>query len=83
MNMINKNTKTNESFLGDLYMSKFAVNNNIPIIRNIVYKRINDILKDIKETTPEMSDFFKDKIDINMKNTINKILNDYQLNKQY
>ena len=78
MNMINKNKKTNESFLGDLYMSKFAVNNNIPIIRNIVYKRINDILKDIKETTPEMSDFFKDKIDINMKNTINKILNDYK-----
>ena len=59
-------------------MSKFAVNNNIPIIRNIVYKRINDMLKDIKETTPEMSDFFKDKIDINMKNTINKILNDYK-----
>ncbi len=59
-------------------MSKFAVNNNIPIIRNIVYKRINDILKDIKEQTPEMSDFFKDKIDINMKNTINKILNDYK-----
>ena len=74
--MINKKTK--ESFLGDLFMSKFAVNNNIPIIRNIVYKRINDILKDIKETTPEMSDFFKDKIDINMKNTINKILNDYK-----
>ena len=76
--MTTKNTKTNESFLGDLYMSKFAVNSNIPIIRNIVYKRINDILKDIKETTPEMSDFFKDKIDINMKNTINKILNDYK-----
>ena len=76
--MTTKNTKTNELFLGDLYMSKFAVNNNIPIIRNIVYKRINDILKDIKETTPEMSDFFKDKIDINMKNTINKILNDYK-----
>jgi len=78
MYMIKKNKKTNESFLGDLYMSKFAVNNNIPIIRNIVYKRINDILKDIKEQTPEMSDFFKDKIDINMKNTINKILNDYK-----
>ena len=60
--MINKNKKTNESFLGDLYMSKFAVNNNIPIIRNIVYKRINDMLKDIKEITPEMSDFFKIKL---------------------
>ena len=63
-------------------MSKFAVNNNIPIIRNIVYKRINDILKDIKETTPEMSDFFKDKIDINMKNAINKIINNYKLKLQ-
>ena len=76
--MINKNKKTNESFLSNLYMPKNAINNNIPIIRNIVYKRINDMLKDIKEQTPEMSDFFKDKIDINMKNTINKILNDYK-----
>ena len=41
-------------------------------------KQFPGILKDIKETTPEMSDFFKDKIDINMKNTINKILNDYK-----
>ena len=63
-------------------MSKFAVNSNIPIIRNIVYKRINDILKDIKEQTPEMSDFFKDKIDINMKNAINKIINNYKLKLQ-
>lgn len=62
--MINKNKK--------------VINNNIPIIRNIVYKRINDMLKDIKEITPEMSDFFKDKVDINMKNAINKILNDYK-----
>ena len=57
---------------------KKGINNNIPIIRNIVYKRINDMLKDIKEITPEMSDFFKDKVDINMKNAINKILNDYK-----
>jgi len=64
MYMINKNKK--------------VINNNIPIIRNIVYKRINDMLKDIKEITPEMSDFFKDKVDINMKNAINKILNDYK-----
>ena len=76
--MINKNKKTNESFLSNLYMPKNAINNNIPIIRNIVYKRINDMLKDIKEITPEMSDFFKDKVDINMKNAINKILNDYK-----
>ena len=82
MNMINK--KTNESFLGDLFMSKFAVNdniknNNITIVRNIAYKRIKDMRKDIKEITPELSDHFLQKVDINMKNAINKILHDYQI----
>ena len=80
--MINK--KTNESFLGDLFMSKFAVNdniknNNITIVRNIAYKRIKDMRKDIKEITPELSDHFLQKVDINMKNAINKILHDYQI----
>ena len=84
--MINKKTK--ESFLGDLFMSKFAVNdniknNNITIVRNIAYKRIKDMRKDIKEITPELSDHFLQKVDINMKNAINKILNDYKLNIQY
>ena len=80
--MINKKTK--ESFLGDLFMSKFAVNdniknNNITIVRNIAYKRIKDMTKDIKEITPELSDHFLQKVDINMKNAINKILHDYQI----
>ena len=80
--MINKKTK--ESFLGDLFMSKFAVNdniknNNITIVRNIAYKRIKDMRKDIKEITPELSDHFLQKVDINMKNAINKILHDYQI----
>ena len=63
MNMINKNIK----------------NNNITIVRNIAYKRIKDITKDIKEITPELSDYFLKKVDINMKNAINKILHDYQI----
>ena len=67
MNMINKNIK----------------NNNITIVRNIAYKRIKDMTKDIKEITPELSDHFLRKVDINMKNAINKILNDYKLNIQY
>ena len=67
MNMINKNIK----------------NNNITIVRNIAYKRIKDMAKDIKEITPELSDHFLQKVDINMKNAINKILNDYKLNIQY
>ena len=67
MNMINKNIK----------------NNNITIVRNIAYKRIKDMTKDIKEITPELSDHFLQKVDINIKNAINKILNDYKLNIQY
>ncbi len=67
MNMINKNIK----------------NNNITIVRNIAYKRIKDMTKDIKEITPELSDHFLQKVDINMKNAINKILNDYKLNIEY
>ena len=67
MNMINKNIK----------------NNNITIVRNIAYKRIKDMTKDIKEITPELSDHFLQKVDINMNNAINKILNDYKLNIQY
>ena len=67
MNMINKNIK----------------NNNITIVRNIAYKRIKDMTKDIKEITPELSAHFLQKVDINMKNAINKILNDYKLNIQY
>ena len=67
MNMINKNIK----------------NNNITIVRNIAYKRIKDMRKDIKEITPELLDHFLQKVDINMKNAINKILNDYKLNIQY
>ena len=67
MNMINKNIK----------------NNNITIVRNIAYKRIKDMTKDIKEITPELSDHFLQKVDINMKNAINKILNDCKLNIEY
>tara|TARA_B100001057_G_scaffold361164_1_gene363549 strand:- start:2 stop:196 length:195 start_codon:yes stop_codon:yes gene_type:complete len=60
-------------------INKNIKNNNITIVRNIAYKRIKDITKDIKEITPELSDYFLKKVDINMKNAINKILHDYQI----
>ena len=60
-------------------INKNIKNNNITIVRNIAYKRIKDMTKDIKEITPELSDHFLQKVDINMKNAINKILNDYQI----
>ena len=54
----------------------------ISTIRDMTYKKIDSLVKDIKDNT-EMSDNFIEKVDINMKNAINKILNDYKLNKQY
>ena len=55
---------------------------NTSTIRVMTYNKIDSLIKEIKDTT-KMSDHFIEKVDINMKNAINKILNDYQLNKQY
>ena len=57
------------------------MNNNITMVRNIVYKRINDIRKDIKDTI-EVDSNLLDIVDINMKNAINKIINNYKLKTQ-
>jgi len=54
----------------------------ITTVRDLTYKKIDSLVKDIKDNT-EMSDHFLKKVDINMKNAINKILNDYKLNIQY
>ena len=52
------------------------------IVRNIAYSQINKINKKIKEEI-EVDNTLLKKIDINMKNAINKIINDYKLNIQY
>ena len=63
--MINKNIKTN----------------NMTIVRNIAYKQIEKINKNIKEVI-EVDNTLLNMIDINMKNAINKIINDYKLKQQ-
>ena len=50
---------------------------NTSTIRVMTYNKIDSLIKDIKNNT-QMSDHFIEKVDINMKNTINKILNDYK-----
>ena len=62
--MINKNIKTN----------------NMTIVRNIAYKQIEKMNKNIKEVI-EVDNKLLSVIDINMKNAINKILHDYKLNQ--
>ena len=61
--MINKNIKTN----------------NMTIVRNIAYKQIEKINKNLKEVI-EVDNKLLNMIDINMKNAINKIINSYKLN---
>mgnify|MGYP006083160715 FL=1 len=54
----------------------------LAIIRNIAYSQINKINKKIKEeieTDDELGRILLKRIDINMKNAINKILHDYKL----
>lgn len=63
--MTNKNIKTN----------------NMTIVRNISYKQIEKINKNIKEII-EVDNTLLKMIDINMKNAINKIINDYNAYQQ-
>ena len=51
------------------------------IVRNIVYKQIEKMSKNIKEVI-EVDNTLLNMIDINMKNAINKIINDYKLKQQ-
>ena len=51
------------------------------IVRNVAYKQIGKINKNIKEVV-EIDDTLLKMIDINMKNAINKILHDYKIKKQ-
>ena len=57
-------------------------NMTLAIVRNIAYSQINKINKKIKEeieTDDELGRILLKRIDINMKNAINKILHDYKL----
>ena len=52
--------------------------NNMTIVRNIAYKQIEKMNKNIKEVI-EVDNTLLRMIDINMKNAINKTINDYKL----
>ena len=61
-------TKTKENTMTNL---------NLAIVRNIAYKQIGKINKNVKEVI-EVDNTLLKMIDINMKNAINKIINDYK-----
>ena len=53
-------------------------NMSLAIVRNIAYSQISKINKKIEEEI-EVDNVLIKRIDINMKNAINKILHDYKL----
>tara|TARA_R110002074_G_scaffold195953_1_gene362550 strand:- start:153 stop:332 length:180 start_codon:yes stop_codon:yes gene_type:complete len=52
-------------------------NLNLSIVRNVAYNKIRKMQSTIKEVI-EVDDKLLRMIDINMKNAINKIINDYK-----
>ena len=56
-------------------------NMNMAIVRNVAYRQIGKINKNIKEII-EVDNTLLDMIDINMKNAINKIINNYKVYQQ-
>ena len=52
-------------------------NMSLAIVRNIAYRQISKINKNIKEIVEVDNDLLTS-IDINMKNAINKIINNYK-----
>jgi len=56
-------------------------NMSLAIVRNIAYRQISKINKNIKEIVEVDNDLLTS-IDINMKNAINKIINNYKLKNQ-
>ena len=65
-------TKTKENIMNNM---------SLAIVRNIAYSQINKINKKIKEEI-EVDNTLTKMIDINMKNAINKIINNYKLQLQ-
>jgi hypothetical protein len=62
-------------------INKNIKNNNMTIVRNISYKQIEKINKKLKEVI-EVDNTLLSMIDINMKNAINKIINNYKLKQR-
>ena len=66
------NNKTKENIMNNM---------SLAIVRNIAYRQISKINKNIKEIVEVDNDLLTS-IDINMKNAINKIINNYKLKNQ-
>jgi len=66
------NNKTKENIMNNM---------SLAIVRNIAYRQISKINKNIKEIV-EVDNSLLTSIDINMKNAINKIINNYKLKTQ-
>ena len=85
MNILSKNAlsdieKYNELREQEEKNTMKKMNNlNLSIVRNVAYNKIRKMKSTIKEVI-EVDETLLNMIDINMKNAINKIINNYKLN---
>jgi len=86
MNILSKNAlsdieKYNELREQEEKNTMKKMNNlNLSIVRNVAYNKIRKMKSTIKEVI-EVDETLLNMIDINMKNAINKIINDYKAKK--
>ena len=87
MNILSKNAlsdieKYNELREQEEKNTMKKMNNlNLSIVRNVAYNKIRKMKSTIKEVI-EVDETLLNMIDINMKNAINKIINNYKLKTQ-
>jgi len=87
MNILSKNAlsdieKYNELREQEEKNTMKKMNNlNLSIVRNVAYNKIRKMKSTIKEVI-EVDETLLNMIDINMKNAINKIINNYKLKNQ-
>jgi hypothetical protein len=78
MTILSKKAMSDIEKYNELREQELKMNNlNLSIVRNVAYNKIRKMKSTIKEVI-EVDETLLNMIDINMKNAINKIINDYK-----
>tara|TARA_R110001592_G_scaffold83550_5_gene247392 strand:+ start:627 stop:878 length:252 start_codon:yes stop_codon:yes gene_type:complete len=78
MTILSKKAMSDIEKYNELREQELKMNNlNLSIVRNVAYNKIRKMKSTIKEVI-EVDEKLLNMIDINMKNAINKIINDYK-----
>ena len=82
MTILSKKAMSDIEKYNELREQELKMNNlNLSIVRNVAYNKIRKMKSTIKEVI-EVDETLLNMIDINMKNAINKIINNYKVYQQ-